>query len=386
MIKCPYCGKAFSEPETDVCPFCKKELPKCDEDKAMPLPAQPAVQESKEAPPKEPVDPQTKKRRMIGAIVAVAAVVVILLAVAIGSRQGNQPVSTESGMTTEDGSTIGTSKDAVLSANSEPIAGADDDGQSTPASSGTIAAGQSAPAASGEAVSSGAVSAPNVTASAGDNASSGGSSSGGNISSGNQQEPSAGQAAQPQENPFTRTVNIINSGNYSMAGDMVTGSDSMPVSMTYCGDMIRMGVNVDGMAMDMASVDGTFYMINDEAKTYTTLSQSFMEMMDLDPADLDMSQMKWTLDAPQTAKKSQAELNGKTVDCYTIGANTGQLRIYMTGEVLLQIDVLDDAGKTSASYHITAFRGGITEKDILPADDYESQNFMSFFMALLPEE
>ena len=55
----------------------------------------------------------------------------------------------------------------------------------------------------------------------------------------------------------------------------------------------------------------------------------------------------------------------------------------MNGDVFLQLDVLDDSGKTTASYRITAFRGGITESDILPSDKYQSQNFLTFFMDLM---
>ena len=182
---------------------------------------------------------------------------------------------------------------------------------------------------------------------------------------------------------FAYFVKTLNSGNYAMSGTMTSGGETMPLGMAFCADASRMSVDIEDIAMDLAIADGKTYLINNKNKTYMILSEALAQSMGIDPSDMDMSQAKWTVADASTAVKSQAQLDGKTVDCFTVGSGSGTMKVYISGLDIIRFDKYDSSGKVNAIYRLTSFKGSTTMEDILPGSDYTEKNFMSFFTALM---
>ena len=426
MNQCPYCGADIADTD-GICPRCGKKTSEPypadsipagaeteqEKDAAAPVDSEdtaavPVDSEDTAASPgtasadpliktaaisadgfSNPAEPQKKRKRRRLLIAIGAAVVILLLIAALalpGGDSGEQ--NTPAGVTDEQ-HTGSDGTDTQTAAGSTDVASGSSTDANMPMDS---------TAASGNADATGSSGAPHTGASGSANAQPNGNSgnqtgsnnaaANNNTGSNNASGSNTGSAAvsnttQTAADPFAEVVNIINSGSYAMEGTMTSGADNIPVGITFCGDMTRMSTDMDGMVLDMAMADGQIYLINPSNKTYMTLTESLMNMMEMDASDLDASEMRWQLADASTAQKATVTIDGQSVDCYTIGEANGSLKIYMSGSEVVQIDVLNTSGNTTGAYKLTSFRGNITEADILPGDDYSSKNFMSFFMDLM---
>ena len=404
---CPQCGKKIAEPAVQTPPPAVSQPAQTQESSASPQAAESALEPQANASPikstaisetgfSDSGDVKKKKirKRLLLALVAVALVVLFIAALSLSGGDSDD-LSAPAGVTDEQFTETGHTN-ALSDSGDAAVPSSDNAAVTNAATNSTDAAGNavvSDTVASQAGVSS-SVNTQTDAASGGgsgsqtanQNAAGGSNNTTGSQTSGNlTADNNAGNhtSAQTEANPFAQVVEIINSGHYALDGTMTSGSDNIPIGIIFCGDMTRMSTDMDGMVLDMAMADGVIYLINPSNKTYMTLTESLMNMMEMDASDLDTSEMRWQLADASTAQKTTVPLDGQTVDCYTIGEANGSLKIYMSGSEVVQIDVLNTSGNTTGAYKLTSFRGNITEADILPGDDYSSKNFMSFFMDLM---
>lgn len=188
-----------------------------------------------------------------------------------------------------------------------------------------------------------------------------------------------------QAEAFAEFINSLNNSNYYLGGKMNTNGEILNIGLMFCESGSKISTDFEGLPVELAVVDGKIYMINTNKKTYMIFSQELAKQFDIDLSDFDNSDFVWEFSSPSSAEKSKAEINGKTVDCYTLGMGDGIAKVYFDGNTPKRIDKQSNDGKTVTIYEITDFRGNITKNDLLPSKEYKSQNMLSFMMDMMGE-
>ena len=176
-------------------------------------------------------------------------------------------------------------------------------------------------------------------------------------------------------------IDILNSGKFGLYGKMTSEGESIPITFIKNGSDVRMSAEMSGISMDMASIDGTMYLISNEKKSYIELTDSIMSTLGLDIGELE-------LDFGEVASGNElieddGEYNGKAVKIYTSTAPDGILKFYVDGDKLVKIEMYDLEGICHTMIETEKVRGDITAADIEIPADYEKKSYVSFIADLM---
>ena len=85
-------------------------------------------------------------------------------------------------------------------------------------------------------------------------------------------------------------IETLNSGRFLLRGTMrdYTDGETIPITFMKSDENIRMSAELSGIALDMAQIDGTIYLISSGKKSYIEMTESIMNTLGLDPDDLDL--------------------------------------------------------------------------------------------------
>lgn len=176
-------------------------------------------------------------------------------------------------------------------------------------------------------------------------------------------------------------IEILNSGAFEMDGYITTDGEKMPLSFSCYEKNVRMGTEIEGIALDFAIVDGVTYLISDNSKSYIELTDTIKRSLGFDDDSISFDGFG-TISNDATVR-SDATYNGKAVDCYTATSADGDIKFYVDGESLVKIEMYTPDGVCSTMIETTLVRGGLTLADLQVPADYEKKNYVAFVADLM---
>lgn len=163
---------------------------------------------------------------------------------------------------------------------------------------------------------------------------------------------------------------------------MVSGGERTPLTLTTCGDDVRMSSSFEGKSIDIAIVSEKIYLINNDAKTYMILNSLVASTMGLDIDDLlNNKNMQFNLKPADTARREKTTLNGQEAELFVIGAGSGEMNVYIVNGEIRRFEKHNDDGE--AVYELNSFSDNVSAADVAPNEDYDKQNMLSFFGSLM---
>ena len=202
-------------------------------------------------------------------------------------------------------------------------------------------------------------------------------------------ETNADTANEPAETMFeisnsdvvSSFIEILNSGAFEMDGYITTEGEKMPLSFACCGTNVRMGTEIEGIALDFAIIDDVTYLISDNSKSYIELTDTIKNSLGFDDETISFDGFG-TISNDATTH-SEATYNGKAVDCYTATSAEGDIKFYVDGESLVKIEMYTPEGICTTMIETTLVRGGLTLADLQVPADYEKKSYVSFVADLM---
>lgn len=176
-------------------------------------------------------------------------------------------------------------------------------------------------------------------------------------------------------------ISALNSGRFRLDGYITTEGEKMPLSFAVYDENIRMGTEVEGIALDFASIDGVTYLLSAKNKTYIELTDSIKERLDLDTASLTFEGFGQIED--DKTVKTTATYNGKTVECYSADNTEGEVKFYVDGDQVVKIEVLDHSGVCTTMIEISTAEGGLSKEDLAIPSDYTKESYIQFIAGVI---
>ena len=176
-------------------------------------------------------------------------------------------------------------------------------------------------------------------------------------------------------------IDTLNSGRFGIYGTMSSDGETIPITFIKNGDDVRMSAELSGVALDMASIGGTIFLVSNEKKSYIELTESIMNTLGLDVNDLNLD--FGTVKSGNELVEGDGEYKGKTVKTYTSTAPEGIMKFYVDGENLEKIEMYDLQGNCTTIIETDNVRGDITAADIAIPEDYEKKSYVSFIADLM---
>lgn len=178
-------------------------------------------------------------------------------------------------------------------------------------------------------------------------------------------------------------IETLNSGRFLLRGTMrdYTGGETIPITFMKSDENIRMSAELSGIALDMAQIDGTLYLISSGKKSYIEMTESIMNTLGLDPDDLDLDFGE--VDEGGDPDWTQREYDGRTVECCIITTEVGILEFYVENGTVLMLRLLDPSGVCHTEIDVEEFRGGVTQEEIAIPADYEKKSYVSFIADIM---
>lgn len=143
-------------------------------------------------------------------------------------------------------------------------------------------------------------------------------------------------------------VEIFVRGSYYIEGTVYSSGSAMDVKLATDGKNVQLTANVSGLAFGMLVLDGTTYVLQPAAKTYTELSAALLSALGLEDS---FSVEEFQAIAGQVGeeqiynlKQSTVTINGETGLCNEYNYDDATIRLYSIGEKLIQVDNYDKDG------------------------------------------
>ncbi len=171
-------------------------------------------------------------------------------------------------------------------------------------------------------------------------------------------------------------IDILNSGAFEMNGYITADGEKMPLTFCCFEQNVRMGTEVEGIALDFAMIDGTAYLLSDAAKSYIELTDTIKRSLGFDE-DLLSFDGFGSISNDDTVH-TEATYNGKAVDCYTATSAEGEIKFYVDGDALVKIEMYTPDGVCNTMIETTEVRGGLTAADLQIPSDYTKTSYTAF--------
>ena len=176
----------------------------------------------------------------------------------------------------------------------------------------------------------------------------------------------------PGADPGDRDA-MIDSGVYMLRGTLTKGDSAQEITITVDGDNIAVDMIYKGQEVRVMTVGGKSYLVCDGTKTYVERSDSLLDLMDIDPADLRVDPGERGTGGTEL---DTFERDGRTVRRFDVGGLIVE-RVYENG-VLASIIDYDGNGEVLSVFDLDKVWGEIPAGVLEIPSDFEAESIYRF--------
>ena len=147
---------------------------------------------------------------------------------------------------------------------------------------------------------------------------------------------------------------------FFLKGALYTNGVGDPIYISMDGSNFEILTNIDGTELSLLRIDGTMYIKRSATKQYVELTESFFEMMELNPEAMtfNFGDVNYN-DIKEKATITDITINGNPGKCYIFKNQEKSFKFYYENDSLKQIEIYELDGTLASEFSIDLFTTSI---------------------------